>query len=81
MMVGLRARSYFRFGGPVNWSVAVLLAILAPIVYVTEPAGIPSWVSLALLAPFVVLAIWRAERTDSWLGGDGSGMAGPGDGC
>jgi hypothetical protein len=63
------------------WTAAIVLAVLAPIVFLTEPAGAPSWAAVILVAPFSVLALWRAELADSRLGGDGTGAAGPGDAC
>lgn len=54
------------------WLVAWLLGVAPGALYLVGIV-LPWWASAAAFGPLVALVVWRAERTGSWIRGDGAG--------
>jgi hypothetical protein len=68
-------RAQLRIGSGLCWTVAWLLALAGPAVYVLSPGDATWWVGLVLVVPLVGLVAWRQEHK-----GYGDGTYGAGDG-
>ena len=68
-------RGQLRLGSALWWSVALALALAAPILYLAWPGDVSWWLAPLLVVPLIGLAEWRRERhkraDDTVEGGDG----------
>ncbi len=62
-------REQLRVGSVLCWTVAWLLAVAAPVLYLVAPGDVTWWLAPALALPLLVLAAWRHEARG--LGDDG----------